>query len=99
MILTKEKLNSRSEHIREVGDFDCGVENEALTEYLRGKAFEENRDHKTATYLVKLDDELIGYYSLKSLHLHQAGDIPFIQAVSLTSRHGISLFLVNSVPY
>ena len=69
MILGEEKRNTRPEHIRKAGDFDCGIENEALTEYLHGKAFEENREHKTVTYLVKLDHELIGYYSLKATGL------------------------------
>lgn len=65
--LREEKLNSNPNHIREVTDFECSLEDEALVEYLKNNAFSENKESKTRTYLIKNNENIIiGYYSLRT---------------------------------
>lgn len=65
--IKEEKLLTNSNHIREVSDFECDVEDEALVEYIKGDAFRENKEYISRTYLIKNSkNEIIGYYSLKT---------------------------------
>lgn len=67
LVIREEKLLSNPNHIREVSDFECDVEDEALVEYIKGDAFKENRLYVTRTYLIKnFENKIIGYYSLKT---------------------------------
>lgn len=65
--LKEEILGSKEKHIREVGDFCCGVEKEALEIYLKSNAFKESKNHKQVVYLIKdSNNHIIGYYSLRA---------------------------------
>lgn len=73
-----------------VDSFDCGVENEPLTEYIKDKAFKENRSGKSKTYLVKNleNNDIIGYFSLRTSGLGFVDEttkaVNFIPAVELS---------------
>lgn len=66
----EERLLS-SKDFFEVGDFDCGIENEPLSEYIKDSAFIENETGKTKTYVIwAINKEtnsktIVGYYSLR----------------------------------
>lgn len=69
--------------LRDVGDFDCGVENEPLTAYLKGDAFEENANGKTKTYVVRNVDnnDIIGYFSLRTSGIGYVDEFKKVKSV------------------
>lgn len=91
--LKEEVLGSKEEHLREVEEFYCGPEQEALAEYLKNNAFKETKDHKQVVYLIKdLDNNIIGYYSLKANAINYSfnkhNDVkPFIELSEFAINH------------
>ena len=67
IILHEEKLERNEKYLREVEDFYCGPEQDTLEIYLKGKVFDDIKENKQITYLIKDEDNhIIGYYSLKA---------------------------------
>lgn len=63
----RERLLNDNDFIK-VDSFECGVENDPLTNFLKDDAFKDNKMNLTKTYLIedKASSKIIGYYSLRT---------------------------------
>lgn len=66
-----EPLFGKEDEMRYVSDFSCGAETDTLDDYLRGEAFNDIANRVAKVYIAIAydkdgNDDLLGYYSLKS---------------------------------
>lgn len=63
MSLIEERIDE-DKHFVMIGDFEC-YENESLEIFLKSFAISYDKDSQGATYLIRNDDAVIAYYTLK----------------------------------
>src|SRR3712207_7243202 len=86
MSLIEERIDE-DKHFVMIGDFEC-YENESLEIFLKSFAISYDKDSQGATYIIRNDDTVVAYYTLKcnAIQIQENGIQECVPVIELARR-------------